>query len=107
VSLRFSQLRGRHQLLLGAFVVISTLVAVLWPPTAAPVLASGCPPGWNHCDPPIDVVGGCCTALLIPNRQSTKKWCTEWDHDIDLYPTCTYKVVWAKWVYGCDVTRHC
>lgn len=107
MSLQFSDLRGRHQFLLGAFVVLSTLAAVLLPPVASPATATSCPPGWSSCGSSVDVVNGCCTAFFIPNRQSTKKLCTEWDHDIDAYPTCTYKVVWQGWVYGCDVTRHC
>lgn len=107
MDLKFSRLRVHHQVLLGAFVVLSTLAAVLLPPVATPVAAQTCPPGWGSCGPTSDVPNGCCTALFIPNRQSTRKWCTEWDHDVNAYPTCTYKVVWEGWVYGCDVTRSC
>lgn len=103
----FSSLPGRHQAALGALVVLSTLAAMLLPPTVTPVAASSCPPGWSSCGPSSDVPGGCCTAFFIPNRQTTRKWCTEWDHDVNAYPTCTYKVVWEDWVYNCDVSRSC
>lgn len=72
--------------------VLGSLAVFLLAPTGT-VDAASCPPGWSSCGS--FYVQGCCSVLGHSFTNYQQK-CHTWDHDVNAYPTCTYKVV-ATW----------
>lgn len=85
-----SSLRPSVQLVFALAIALSFFAYLAIP--AGEAEAVSCPPGWSSCEPYYNYE--CCqhwpNPSLFVHRQQE---CTEWDHDIDAYPTCTYKVV--------------
>jgi hypothetical protein len=86
----FPKLRPSAQLVFALVVALSFCAYLLIPTVDA--TAASCPPGWMSCGP--WYTNDCCqhwpSPTVFVHRQQD---CTTWDHDIDAYPTCTYKIV--------------
>lgn len=95
VKRSFTGLPVGVRIVLAILVTLSfSLVFFAVPPQVAE--ATSCPPGWTSCTSWAPD-GSCCKPWWTPSLITTeKRTCTTWDHDINAYPTCTYKVV-ARW----------
>lgn len=92
---------GRRFQLLSALVIVASFALVLVvPPFVPPASSASCPPGWESCTAWAPN-GQCCQPIGFLWRV-LEKTCTVWDHDINAYPTCTYKVVDRYTVKTCD-----
>jgi hypothetical protein len=87
----FHSVRPRVRLALALAVALSAAVFVLSPTSTSPAGASTCPPGWSSCTSWANAPNECCGGNFV--WQTKIQVCTRWDHDVNAYPNCTYKVV--------------
>lgn len=91
IARTFRSVRPRVRLAVALAVALAAATFVLSPTGSAPVGASSCPSGWWSCSDWTDAPDECCGSGYV--WQTRIQYCTRWDHDVNLYPTCTYKVV--------------